>query len=67
VLDAIKQVLAEQGGPMQAKEIHVAVEALLGEPVAWSSVKDALATHVSGASPCFMRICRRRYVLATAV
>jgi len=49
---------------MRAKDIHAAVEALIGEPVAWSSVKQALASHVSGPSPCFVRIARGRYVLA---
>jgi hypothetical protein len=39
-------------------------EASLGAPVAWSLVKASLAGNVSGASPRFVRIARRRYVLA---
>jgi hypothetical protein len=33
VLKAIVQVLTDRGEPMRAKDIHTAVEALLGEPV----------------------------------
>jgi hypothetical protein len=64
VLTAVVQVLANRGEPMRAKDIHAAVEALLGAPVAWSSVKAALAANVSGTSPRFVRIARGRYVLA---
>ena len=39
------------------------VEALLGEPVRWASVKAALAANVSGASPRFVRVARGRYAL----
>jgi len=61
---AIVKVLADREEPMRAKEIHAAVEALVGEPVGWSSVKQALASHVSGSSPKFVRVARGRYVLA---
>jgi hypothetical protein len=64
VLKAVVQVLAERGEPMRAKDIHAAVEASLGAPVAWSSVKASLAANVSGTPPRFMRIARGRYVLA---
>jgi site-specific DNA recombinase len=63
VLKAVVQVLTDRGEPMRAKEIHAAVEALVGEPVGWSSVKMALASNVSGSSPRFVRIARGRYVL----
>jgi hypothetical protein len=63
VLKAVVQVLADRGEPMRAKDIHVAVEALVGEPVAWSSIKGALADHVSGPSARFVRIGRGQYVL----
>jgi hypothetical protein len=56
--------MADREEPMRAKEIHDAVEALLGEPVGWSSVKQALASHASGSSPRFVRIARGRYRLA---
>lgn len=39
VLTAVVQVLADREEPMRAKDIHTAVEALVGEPVAWSSIK----------------------------
>jgi len=66
VVKAITKVLAEQERPMRTTEIHHAVEALIGEPVAWPSVKAALASHAFGPSPRFVRIARGRYVLASA-
>jgi hypothetical protein len=64
VLKAVVRVLADRGEPMRAKDIHAAVEASLGAPVAWSSVKAALAANVSGSSRRFVRIARGRYTLA---
>jgi hypothetical protein len=64
VLAAIVQVLADRGEPMQVKDIHAAVEALMGEPVPLSSVKGGLAKHVAGSSRRFVREGRGRYVLA---
>jgi hypothetical protein len=64
VLTAVVQVLADREEPMRAKDIHTAVEALVGEPVAWSSIKGALADHASGSSHRFVRVARGRYVLA---
>jgi hypothetical protein len=64
VVDALVQILGSRGGPMRAREIHVAVEAMLGEAVAWSSVKGALASNASGSAPRFVRVARGRYVLA---
>jgi hypothetical protein len=52
---------------MRAKDIHAAVEALLGEPVGWSSVKMALASNVSGSSRRFVRVARGRYGLVTGM
>ena len=65
VVDALVQVVGGRGEPMRAREIHAAVEAMLGEAVAWSSVKGALASNVSGSSPRFVRVARGRYVLAS--
>jgi hypothetical protein len=48
---------------MQAKEVHAAVEALLGESVRWASVKAVLAGNVCGSSPRFVRVARGRYRL----
>ncbi len=39
VLKAIVRVLADRDEPMRARDIHTAVEAALGEPVAASSIK----------------------------
>jgi hypothetical protein len=64
VLKAVVWVLADRGEPMRAKDIHAAVEAFLGVPVAGSSVKAALAANVSGSSRRFVRIARGRYTLA---
>jgi hypothetical protein len=64
LLKAVVQVLADRAEPMRAREVHAAVEALLGERVGWSSVKMALASNVLGSSPRFVRIARGRYVLA---
>jgi hypothetical protein len=64
ITEAIVRVLADRGEPMQARAIHAAVEALLGEPVRWGSVKAALAANVSGSTPRFVRVARGRYVLA---
>jgi site-specific DNA recombinase len=64
VLNAVVQVLSDREEPMRAKDIHAAVEALLGERVGWSSVKMALASNVSGPSRRFVRVARGRYVLA---
>ena len=64
VVGALVQVLGGRGEPMRVREIHAAVEAMLGEAVAWSSVKGALASNVSGSSPRFVRVARGRYLLA---
>jgi hypothetical protein len=49
---------------LRAKDIHAAVEALVGEPVPRSSVKGALASNVAGSSGRLVRVARGRYVLA---
>lgn len=64
VLDAIVQVLTDRGEPMRAKDIHAAVETLVGEPVPPPSVKGGLAKNVAGSSARFVRVARGRYVLA---
>ncbi|HEV3070436.1 MAG TPA: hypothetical protein VGY76_03300 [Solirubrobacteraceae bacterium] len=63
MLKVIVQVLADRGEPMRAKDIHAAVEALVGEPVPRSSVKGALASDVAGSSGQLVRVARGRYVL----
>jgi hypothetical protein len=63
ILEAVTQILAEAEVPMRAREIHVSVEAVRGEPVAWSSVKDCLASNV-GPVGRFIRVERGRYRIA---
>lgn len=60
---AVLTVLAERGEPMQVGEIRTAVEALVGEAVPKSSVKNALASNVGGSSSRFVRVARGRYRL----
>jgi hypothetical protein len=64
VLEAIVRVMADRSEPMRAKDIHAAVEAALGEPVAASSIKTALIANASGRSPRLVRVAPGRYVLA---
>jgi hypothetical protein len=61
IIDAITQVLSDHGEPMQALEVHAEVEALLGEPVRWASVKALLASNIHGPAPRFARVARGRY------
>jgi hypothetical protein len=64
VLKAIVSVLADQGEPMRPKDIHAAVEAALGEPVAASSIKTALIANASGSTRRLVRIAPGWYGLA---
>jgi hypothetical protein len=64
VIEAIVQVLADRREPMQVRDIHAAVEALVGEPVPPPSVKGALAKNAAGSSARFVRMARGRYILA---
>jgi hypothetical protein len=48
---------------MQAHDVHVAVEALLGESVRWGSVKTTLASNIYGPAARFVRVARGRYGL----
>lgn len=58
IVEAIVRVLSDRQEAMQAKEVHAAVEALLGESVRWSSIKAALAGNIAGPSPRFVRVAR---------
>jgi hypothetical protein len=64
VLKAIVDVLADRSEAMRVKDIHAAVEAMVGEAVAASSIKSALAANVSGESRRFVRVTKGRYGLA---
>jgi hypothetical protein len=63
VLTTVGRVLHDAHGPMQASEIHACVEALRGEQVPWSSVKDCLASNAKPGGR-FVRVARGRYCLA---
>jgi HB1, ASXL, restriction endonuclease HTH domain len=63
VLESIVRVLQERQEPMQARDIHAAVEAALGKAVSWSSVKNALTANASGPSARFVRVAKGRYRL----
>jgi len=63
VLEAVTHVLESSAEPMQAIAVHAAVEEMLGEPVVWSTVKNALASNVGGEAPRFERVGRGRYQL----
>lgn len=64
VQEAVIRVLEQHPQPMQAREVHAAVEALLGESVRWGSVKACLAANVAGPSPRFVRVAPGRYASA---
>ncbi len=66
VLEAVIRVLAERKVPMRARDVHRAVEALLGEPVRWGSVKKCLSSNVTGVSARFVRVARGRYAVSPA-
>lgn len=61
IIDTISQLLIAERRPMQARDVHARVEALLGEPVRWSSVKATLAGNLTGPAPRFVRVARGRY------
>jgi hypothetical protein len=48
---------------MRVREIHAAVEELLGAPVAYSAVKEALSAHARSSIPVVRRIRRGWYEL----
>ena len=49
-------VLGEAGRPLRVREVHGAVEEVLGGPVPFSSVNEALSTHTAGDGACFRRV-----------
>jgi hypothetical protein len=64
VLKAVVQVLTDRSEPMHVKDIHAAVEALVGESVPSPSIRGTLAKNVVGLSARFVRVARGRYILA---
>ena len=61
---AIMQILSESDEPMRVRDIHAEVEALLGQAVSSSAVKNWLARHAQGDQALFVRLGRGRYRLA---
>jgi hypothetical protein len=61
ILAAIAVVLSGIEGGMRARDIHAAVQALLGEPVPVSSVKDCLARNARGKRRRLDRVAWGRY------
>jgi hypothetical protein len=64
VPDAIMRVLAGSVEPMRARDIHAEVEALIGQSVSPSAVKNWLASNVRGEQARLIRLGRGRYRLA---
>ena len=67
VTNAVVAVIADATSPLSPRETHRRVELLLGIPVRWSSIKQALSGNVVGKQRgrgCFRRIDRGLYVLA---
>lgn len=66
VKEAVIEVLASSAGPMQAIQIHAAVERLLGRPVSKDTVKSCLSDGAHGPEARFERLGRGRYRLLEA-
>jgi hypothetical protein len=56
VLEAVTTVFERAGRPLRVRDVHAAVEALLGAPIPFSSVNEALSTHVSERGQRFRRL-----------
>jgi len=64
VLDAATRVLERAGRPLRVRDVHAAVEELIGTPVPFSSVNEALSTH-AGPDQRFRRLRYGVYGLST--
>lgn len=58
------RVLSASVEPMRMRDIQAEVEALIGQPVSRSLVKNWLANHVRGEDASLVRLGRGRYRLA---
>jgi hypothetical protein len=63
-LTAVTSALELASAPMQVSEIHATAEQLLGEPVAYSSVKGVLSAHARSRDQRFRRTRRGCYELS---
>jgi hypothetical protein len=66
VLETITFVLRRENRPMRAREIYLAAEELLGQPLYWKSVKGTLFNYSQGHLRRFSRVSRGVYRLAAA-
>ena len=55
VLDAVTAVLERARQPLRVREVHIGVEQMLGGPIPFSSVNEALSTH-AGPDQVFRRL-----------
>jgi hypothetical protein len=56
VLEAATAVLERAARPLRVRDVHAGVEELLGEPIPFSSVNEALSTHARGEDQRFLRL-----------
>jgi hypothetical protein len=66
VLETVTLVLELAERSMRTREIHAAAEQLFGQPLRWTSVKGAIAGHVSGPERRFRRVRRGVYKITGA-
>ena len=60
----VLDVLRSAPEPMRVKDIHAMAEAVLGEPLAVSTVKNFVAGAVQGDRPLLVRASRGQYVVS---
>jgi hypothetical protein len=63
ILAAVASILETAAEPLPVRDIHTTVEELLGEPVPYSTMKDALSTHSGRGDHRFRRTRHGRYEL----
>jgi hypothetical protein len=56
ILEAVTSVLEWRGRPLRVRDVHASVEESLGAPIPFSSVNEALSTHVVGHDRRFRRV-----------
>jgi hypothetical protein len=56
VLDAVTTILERAREPLRVRDVQAAIEEVLGGPVPFSSVNEALSTHAQGDSARFHRV-----------
>ena len=62
VSDAVATVLALAGRPMRAREVHRSCEELLGRPVRWGTVKNALLSSSAAQRGVIQKVAYGMYV-----